>query len=165
LLVWLAGVWIIYATPATDRLYPHYLIVTFPASFTVQAIGLAGLVALIRSVSRTLAVIAAVATMAVIVIANAAFTLSFHDYVDRAGGTAGDYGVSYRHKAALAAAVRERGARVADEDVIDLLVTGEIGAPVATAPLVTVTDRIHNVEPPCEGELQSFGPLDACFPP
>jgi 4-amino-4-deoxy-L-arabinose transferase-like glycosyltransferase len=164
-LVWLVGVWVVYATPATDRLYPHYLIVTFPVSFAVQAVGLAGLVALVRRASRTLAVVVGVGAIATIVVANAVFTLSFHGYLDRTGGTAGDYGVIYRHKAALAREVGARRLRVADETVIDLLVTGEIGAPPGEMPLVTVTDRIHNVEPPCAGELRSFGPLDACFPP
>jgi hypothetical protein len=164
-LVWLVGVWIVYATPATDRLYPHYLIVTFPVSFAVQAVGLVDLTATLRRGLRTVAIVAAVAVLALIVVANAAFTLSFHRYLDRTGGTAGDYGVVYRDKAALADAVRARGLRVADEEVLDFLVTGQIEAPRRRALLVRVTDRIHNVRPPCAGELRSFGPLDACFPP
>jgi hypothetical protein len=107
----------------------------------------------------------AVGALGTVVMANAAFTLSFHRFLDRTGGTAGDYGVVYRDKAELARVVRERGFRVADEDVLDFLVTGDLGLPPGNAPLVTVTDRIHNVRPTCSGELRSFGPLDACFPP
>ncbi len=164
-LVWLLGAWAVYATPVTDRLYPHYLIVTFPVCFAVQAVGLADLTAVLRRVLRTRALIAAAGVLALLVFANTAFTLSFHRFLDRTGGTAGDYGVVYRDKAELAAVVRTRGFRVADEDVLDFLVTGDIGVPRGNAPLVTVTDRIHNVRPSCPGELRSFGPLDACFPP
>jgi hypothetical protein len=164
-LVWLLGVWAVYATPAADRLYPHYLIVTFPVCFAVQAVGLGDLAAVLRRVPRRGALIAAVGVLALLVVANTAFTLSFHRFVDRTGGTAGDYGVVYRDKAALAAVVRARGFRVGDEDVVDFLVTGDMEVPRGSAPLVTVTDRIHNVRPSCAGELRSFGPLDACFPP
>jgi 4-amino-4-deoxy-L-arabinose transferase-like glycosyltransferase len=165
LLIWLVGVWIVYATPATDRLYPHYLIVTFPVSFVVQAVGLADLTATFRRGFRTVAMIAAVGCLGMVVVANAAFTLSFHRFLDRTGGTAGDYGVVYRDKEALAAFVRAHGSRVSDDDVVDFLVTGDIGVPRGNASLVTVTDRIHNLRPPCAGELRSFGPLDACVPP
>jgi hypothetical protein len=164
-LIWLVGVWIVYATPATDRLYPHYLIVTFPVSFVVQAVALADLTATFRRGLRSVAMIVAVGSLGTVVVANAAFTLSFHRFLDRTGGTAGDYGVVYRDKAELAAFVRAKGFRVADEDVLDFLVTGDIGVPRENAPLVTITDRIHNVRPPCAGELRSFGPLDACLPP
>jgi hypothetical protein len=164
LLVWLVGVWVVYATPATDRLYPHYLIVTFPVSFAVEAVGLADLTATLRRGWSRVATIAAVGVLATVVVASGAFTLSFHRFLDRSGGTAGDYGVVYRDKAELAAVVRARGLRIADEKVLDFLVTGAIGVPRGNAQLVTVTDRIHNVRPPCAGELRSFGQLDACFP-
>jgi 4-amino-4-deoxy-L-arabinose transferase-like glycosyltransferase len=163
-LAWLLCVWAVYATPATDRLYPHYLIVTFPVSFAVVAVGLADFTGVLRRVSRTGALVVAVGVLGIVVVANTAFTLSFHRFLDRTGGTAGDYGVVYRDKADLAAAVRARGFRVADEDVLDFLVTGGIATPRGNAPLVTVTDRIHNVRPSCPAVLRSFGPLDACFP-
>jgi hypothetical protein len=164
LLVWLASAWIVYATPATDRLYPHYLIVTFPVAFAVQALGLADLTAMFRHGVRTFVLVGVVGVVAAVAVANVSFTLSFHRFLDREGGTAGDYGVVYRDKKDLAALVRARGLRVADEEVLDFLVTGDIRAPRGSATLVTVTDRIHNTRPPCAGELRSFGPLDACFP-
>jgi hypothetical protein len=121
-------------------------------SFIVQAVALADLAATFRRGLRTVTMIAAVGSLGTVVVTNAAFTLSFHRFLDRTGGTAGDYGVVYRHKAELAAFVRAHGSRVADEDVLDFLVTGDIEVPRGNAPLVTVTDRIHNVRPPCPGE-------------
>lgn len=163
LLVWLAGVSIVYATPASDRIYPHYLIVTFPVSFAVVALGIADVTAGLRRGGRALGIVAAAGVLAAVSLANAAFTLSFHRFVDRTGGTAGDYGVVYRDKRDLAAFVDARGLRV-DDQVLDFLVTGDIGVPPGNTRLVTVSDRINDVTPPCAGELRSFGVLDACVP-
>jgi hypothetical protein len=163
LLAWLGGIWLTYAAPSTDQLFPHYLIVTFPISFTVQALALADLVTLFGRF-RPVATIGAVITLVMISACYVAFTLSFHRFVSENGGTAGDYGVVYRDKAELARAVRERGERVSDEPVVDLLVTGEINRPLRDPPFVTVTDRLHNAPPECPGLVRSFGALDACFP-
>ncbi len=165
LLVWLAGIWLTYATPATGRLYPHYLIVTFPVPFAIEALALADLVAAVRSNRfRSLATIGALCTLAVVAAAHTAFTLSFHRYLDDAGGAAGDYGVVYRDKADLADVVRAHGLRVTDEPVIDFLVTGDRNRPLGDPPFVTVTDGLHNPRPPCTGSLHSFGALYACLP-
>jgi hypothetical protein len=164
LLVWLGGIWLVYATPATDRLFPHYLIITFPVSFAVQALALADLVSARRSSIRRVATIAAIATLVMVSAGYTAFTLSFHRFLDDVGGTAGDYGIVYRDKAELAHVVQARGLRVADESVIDFLVTGDLSAPPPGARLVTVRDRMHNDAPPCAGQLRSFGALSACFP-
>ena len=83
-------------------LYPHYLIVTFPVSFAVQALALADLVAVARSGVRRVATVGAIATLVMVSAAYTAFTLSFHRFLDDVGGTAGDYGVVYRDKAELA---------------------------------------------------------------
>ena len=164
LLVWLAGVWVTYALPATDVLYPHYLIVTFPVPFVVQALALADLVDLLRSRFRRVAAIGAIATLVMVSAAYTAFTLSFHRFLDDAGGTAGDYGVVYRDQADLASVLQERGLRVADDPVIDFLVTSDLHAPPGAPPLVTVRDSFHDPPLPCEGELRSFGVLSACLP-
>ncbi len=165
LLVWLAGVWLSYATSATDRVFPHYLIVTYPVSFAVQAVGLADVVAAARGGLRRVATVGAVAALAAVVAAYVAFTLSFHRFLEKRGGAAGDYGVVYRDKAALARVVRERGLRVAEEPVLDFLVTGEMEAPPGSQPLVTVGDRLDGEPLPCDGELLSFGLLATCLPP
>jgi 4-amino-4-deoxy-L-arabinose transferase-like glycosyltransferase len=164
LLVWLAGAWLVYAAPASDRLYPHYLIITYPVSFAVLALGLADLTAALERRLGRAAWLGAVAAVVVVCTAFTAFALSFQRYVGREGGTPGDYGVVYRDKAALADFVRARGLRVRDEMVIDFLVTGDRESPPGDPPFVTVVDRLHNTAPDCAGELRSFGPLDACIP-
>jgi 4-amino-4-deoxy-L-arabinose transferase-like glycosyltransferase len=165
LLVWLAGVWLSYATYAS-RVYPHYLVVTYPVSFAVQAVGLSDAVAAARDGLRRVATVGAIAALALLVMSYVAFTLSFHRFLDERGGTAGDYGVAYQNKAALARVVRERGLRVADESVLDFLVSGEMGPPPGSRRLVTVRDRLKNATPlPCDGERRAFGPLTACLPP
>jgi 4-amino-4-deoxy-L-arabinose transferase-like glycosyltransferase len=164
LLVWLAGVCVVYAAPASDRLYPHYLIVTFPVSFVVLALGLADLTSAVRGRLGRAAWIGAAATVVVVCAAFTAFTLSFQRYVDRKGGTAGDYGVVYRDKAELADFVRERGLRVHDDLPIDFLVTGDRDSPPGEPPFVTVVDRLRSPARPCSRERRSFGALDACIP-
>jgi 4-amino-4-deoxy-L-arabinose transferase-like glycosyltransferase len=158
LLVWLTGVWLSYVSSATGRVYPHYLLVTYPASFVVQALALSEL-------SRHGAETAAAAAATAIFIASCyvAFTLAFHSYLDQEGGTAPDYGIIYRDKNAVAAAARARGLRVQDP-VIDFLAT-PLHAPPPQPPLVTVINRLATAEPlPCTGDRLHFGPLEACFP-
>jgi Dolichyl-phosphate-mannose-protein mannosyltransferase len=164
LLVWFAGASLVYAAPSSDRLYPHYLIVTFPVSFVVLALGLADLTGALQRRFGRAAWVGAVVTVVVVCSAYAAFTLSFQRYVGREGGTAGDYGVVYRDKAELADFVRARGLRVRDETVIDFLVTGDLDSPRGDPPFVTVVDRLHNATLPCDGERRSFGVLEACIP-
>jgi 4-amino-4-deoxy-L-arabinose transferase-like glycosyltransferase len=164
LLVWLGGIWLSFATTAHDRVFPHYLIVTYPVSFAVQALGLADLVANVRS-RRRVAEIAGIAVLAVMVTGYVAFTLAFHRFLDKDGGTAGDYGVVYRDKADLARIVRERGLRVADDPVLDFLVAGAMEGPTGSQRLVPVRNSMGSAEPlSCDGDLRSFGPLSVCLP-
>jgi 4-amino-4-deoxy-L-arabinose transferase-like glycosyltransferase len=164
MLVWLAGVCLVYATPMTDRLFPHYLLVTFPVSFAVAAIGLTDLAACLARWLGNAAVVGAVATILLVAGSYTAFTLSFQRFLGSSGGTAGDYGVVYRDKRDLAGVVAERGLRIANEPVLDFLVTGDARIARGDPPFVIVTDRLHNATPPCDGELRSFGVLDACLP-
>jgi 4-amino-4-deoxy-L-arabinose transferase-like glycosyltransferase len=164
LLVWLAGAWLSHAFSATDRVFPHYLLVTYPVSFAVAAIGLSDAVGLARGRSRPAVLIAAGGVVA-IAACYIAFTLAFHRFLDEHGGTAGDYGVVYREKDALAGAIRERGYRVPEEATLDFLVTGRIHEPLSGERLVTVRDRLRTGGPlPCDGERRAFGPLEACLP-
>jgi Dolichyl-phosphate-mannose-protein mannosyltransferase len=165
LVVWLAGVWLSHATSATNRVFPHYLIVTYPVSFAVQAVGLSDVLAATRGRHHRLGVTAAAAVVAIVVVGYVAFTLSFQRFVDREGGAAGDYGVVYRDKSALARFLRERNLRAPDEPVVDFLVTGRLYAPIETAPVVAVRDELADPTPlPCDGDLRTFGPLAACLP-
>jgi 4-amino-4-deoxy-L-arabinose transferase-like glycosyltransferase len=165
LLAWLAGIWLSYAFSATTRVFSHYLIVSYPVTFAVQAVGVSDLVSAARSRLGRSATVGAVVILAAIVTGFLAFTLSFHSFLDREGGTTGDYGIVYRDKAALARVARERGIRFEDE-VLDFLVTGEIGAPAGAIPPVGVRDVLRDPTPlPCSGDLRSFGPLATCLPP
>jgi hypothetical protein len=166
LLVWLAGVWLSYATSAPSLVYPHYLIVAYPIPFIVQGLGASDLVGFARARARPFARLAAVTGLVLVLAGFVAFTVAFHRFLDRHGGAAGDYGVVYRDKAALARAVRRDGLRVANEPVIDFLVTGRMSTVSAARPAVTVRDRLQEPAPlPCTGKVRSFGQLSACFPP
>jgi Dolichyl-phosphate-mannose-protein mannosyltransferase len=162
LLAWLLGAWL--TIPAGGRLFPHYLIVTFPVVFGVQALALSDLVGAVRSV-RQPATIGAIAILVVVAAAHTAFTLSFHRFLDGYGGAGGDYGVVYRDKAELASVLQARGLRVANDPVIDFLVAGDMEAPPGGARLVPVRNAFDNWRPlPCAGERRSFGLLHTCLP-
>jgi Dolichyl-phosphate-mannose-protein mannosyltransferase len=162
LLIWLAGAWL--AIPAGGRLFPHYLIVTFPVVFGVQALALSDLVGAVRRV-RQPATIGAIAVLVAVAAGHTVFTLSFHRFLDGYGAAGGDYGIVYRDKAELASVLRARGLRVADDPVIDFLVAGDMGAPPGAAPLVPVRNAFDNaLSLPCAGELRSFGLLSTCLP-
>jgi 4-amino-4-deoxy-L-arabinose transferase-like glycosyltransferase len=162
LLVWLASVWL--TISAANDLYPHYLIITFPVIFLVQALALSDLVGAVRRVRRPVT-IGAIAVLVGVATGYTAFTLSFHRFLDDVGGTAGDYGVVYRNKAELASVLQARGLRVANEPIIDLLVSGKLDAPLDDAQVVTVRDSFHDDKPlECTGELRFFGVLSTCLP-
>jgi 4-amino-4-deoxy-L-arabinose transferase-like glycosyltransferase len=160
LVVWLVGIWLAYISSSRSGAGPSYLIVTYPVSFLLAALGLddaAGVV------GRRSAVISLAATAA-IAAAFVAFTLSFQTFVQHHGGTAGTYGVIYDDTAALAAAVRARGLNV-DNPPAEYLVWGHLGAPTGTTRFVTTRDRLRDTSPlPCSGQRRSFGPIEACFP-
>jgi hypothetical protein len=164
LLVWLLGIWLSYSTSGTDRIYPHYFIDTYPVSFAVAALGLADVVGVVRPRLRLATALAAGITVAVVA-GYAAFMVAFLGFLDREGGASGDYGVVYRDQEALAHAVRERGLDIADQPVLELLVTGRLQESPRRAGLVRAQNRLVDSTPlACEGERRSFGPLVACFP-
>jgi hypothetical protein len=161
LVVWLVGIWLGYIASAKSGAGPSYLIVTYPVSFLLAALGLADVAALVRRRSAAVSLAAAAAIAA----AYVAFTLSFQAFVQRQGGTAGTYGVIYDDTAALAAAVRARGLDV-DNPPAEYLVSGHLGAPAGTTRFVTTRFRLRDNSPlPCSGQKRSFGPIEACFPP
>jgi hypothetical protein len=163
LLVWLAGVWL--TIRAADHLYPHYLIATFPVIFAVPALGLSDLVSGVRR-GRRPATVGAIVLLVGVVTAFTAFTLSFHRFLDDSGGAAGDYGVVYRDKAELASVLRTRGLRVADEPVIDFLISGDLNAPLGPGQAVSVRNGFQDARPlDCDGELRTFGVLSTCLAP
>ena len=166
LLVWLVGICVTYPTAPTSQVHLHYLIVTYPVSFAVQGVLLADLALLMRGRARRVASAAAAVVVVFVAAGFVAFSVGFHDFLDGNGGTAGDYGVVYRDKAALARVAREQSLRIADAPVLDFLVTGDMQSPRGTPPLVIVRNRLKkNSRPlPCDGALRSFGALEACLP-
>ena len=72
---------------------------------------------------RSWGVAVAVAAAACVAGAFVAFTLSFHHFLGRHGGAAGDYGIVYNDELALANAAHSRGLDVAD-DTMEFLATG-----------------------------------------
>jgi 4-amino-4-deoxy-L-arabinose transferase-like glycosyltransferase len=161
LVVWLVGLPLSYITSSRSGVGPHYLIVTYPVSFLLAAIGLGDTTALLRRRGATISLAAAVAIAAGFV----AFTLSFQSFVKRHGGTAGNYQVIYDDTAALAAAAHLRQLHV-DFASAEYLAWGHVGAPAGTKVIVTVRDRLIDTSPlPCTGQRRRFGPYEACFPP
>jgi 4-amino-4-deoxy-L-arabinose transferase-like glycosyltransferase len=161
LLVWLVGIWLSYLSSRASGVGPHYLIVSYPVSFVLAALGLVDVAGLL---GRRWAAVLVPAVAAAIVAGYVAFSLSFQHFLLQEGGTAGDYGVIYDDTAALAAAVRARGLH-ADDPVTEYLVWGKLGPPEGVTPQVKTRNRLRDGSPlPCAGALRAFGPLDACFP-
>ena len=157
LLAWLGGIWLSYLTSATGRVYPHYLIASYPVTFAVQGLALSDLA---RGRLRPAGAVAAVAVAAMFV----AFTVSFHSFLAKEGGAAGDYGIVYRDKHDLADLLRKAELRADGESVVDYLISGTMTPPPphASAP---VRDRLADPDPlPCDGRLVTFGLLEACLP-
>jgi 4-amino-4-deoxy-L-arabinose transferase-like glycosyltransferase len=165
LLVWLGGIWLAHTTSDVGRVFPHYLIVTFPVSFAVQALGLADLTAAVRGRLRPAATIGAAVAVAAVAASYVAFTVAFHRFLGEHGGTAGDYGVIFRDQDDLALIIRQRGLEVANDEVLQFMVTGSLKPPAGAGPFVTVRNRLAPTKPlRCDGEVRTSGPLEACFP-
>jgi hypothetical protein len=164
LLVWLLGVWLSYVTTGTDVVFPHYLIVTYPVSFAVAALGGVDVFRLLQARLRFAAIAAGIAAAAALA-GYVAFTVAFLRFVDRQGGTRGDYGVVYRDEEALARVMKRRGLRVENQPALELLASGTIDEPPPDVPLVEVRNRLADATPlSWAGARRSFGPLLACLP-
>ena len=160
LLVWLFGIPLSYVTSSRSGVGPHYLIITYPVSFLLAALGLADVTSLLR---RRAAVVS-IAACAAIAAAFVAFTLSFQSFVQQHGGTAGNYQVIYDDTAALAAAAHARHLHVGFASA-EYLAWGHVGAPAGTKIIISVRDRLIDTSPlPCTGQRRSFGPYATCFP-
>jgi 4-amino-4-deoxy-L-arabinose transferase-like glycosyltransferase len=165
LLAWIGGIWLTYVASAPGRLQPHYLIVAYPVSFALQALGITDLVVSRPFAVRRFAAVAAVGSLAAVIAISVAFTLSFHRFLERTGGTAGDYGVTYRHEHAIATIVRRRGLRIANDPLLDFLVVGRLEDAPTTQPLARVRDTLTDPVPlTCDGTIRSSGPLRVCLP-
>lgn len=161
LLVWLVGLPLSYLTSSRSGVGPHYLIVTYPVSFLLAALGLSDITALLRRCGA----IVSLAAGAAIAAAFVAFTLSFQSFVERHDGTTGNYGPIYDATEALAAAAHVRHLHV-DFASAEYLAWGHVGAPKGTKVIITVRNRLDDNSPlPCSsGQRQRFGPYEACIP-
>jgi uncharacterized membrane protein len=160
LLVWLIGICLAYITSSRSGVGPHYLIVSYPVSFLLAALGLEDAASLVRRRSAVISL----TTAAAIAAAFVAFTLSFQTFVRQHDGTAGTYGVIYDDTAALAAAVHARNLHVAYASG-EYLAWGHLNVPSGTTRFVTVRVRLRDHAPlPCSGQTRWFGPIEACFP-
>jgi 4-amino-4-deoxy-L-arabinose transferase-like glycosyltransferase len=160
LLIWLAGICLAYITSSRSGVGPHYLIVSYPVSFLLAALGLSDATSLTRRRSSVISLGAAAAIAAAFV----AFTLSFQTFVRQHHGTVGTYGVVYDDTAALAAAVHARNLHIAYASA-EYLVWGHLNVPSGTKRFVTVRVRLRDHAPlPCSGQRRWFGPIEACFP-
>ncbi|HEX3226141.1 MAG TPA: glycosyltransferase family 39 protein [Gaiellaceae bacterium] len=160
LVIWLIGVPLSYITSSKSGVGPHYLIISYPVSFLLAALGLADATALARRRSTVISVAVAVAVAAAFV----AFTLSFQSFVKRHHGTTGNYGPIYDDTAALAAAAHAAHLHV-DFASAEYLAWGHVGAPKGTTIIITVRNRLRDHSPlPCTGQRRTFGPYDTCFP-
>ena len=160
LLIWLVGICLAYITSSRSGVGPHYVIVTYPVSFLLAALGLEATTSLVRRRSAFVALTAAIAIAAAFV----AFTLSFQTFVRQHDGTEGAYGVIYDDVAALAKTVHARNLHVAYASS-EYLAWGHLNVPNGTTRFVTVRVRLRDHAPlSCSGQKRWFGPIEACFP-
>ena len=113
LIGWIVGIWLSYVTSATERVFPHYLIMTYPVSFVLVALGAQDLVAIARLGLDARFVlpakIVAVSLLAVIAASFAVFTVSFHTTSTATAARPVTDGVVYDDTNALARALRAHG--------------------------------------------------------
>lgn len=160
LLIWLVGICLAYITSSRSGVGPHYVIVSYPVSFLLAALGLDDMASLLRRRSAVISL----ATAAAIAAAFVAYTLSFQAFVRQHHGTAGAYWVIYDDTAALAKAARARNLHIADAPA-EYLAWGHLNVPSGTTRIVTVRIRLSDTSPlPCSGQRRWFGPIEACFP-
>jgi 4-amino-4-deoxy-L-arabinose transferase-like glycosyltransferase len=160
LVIWLVGICLAYITSVRSGVGPHYVIVSYPVSFLLAALGLADVASLLRRRSA----VVSLATATAIAAAFVAFTLSFQAYIQKHHGTAGAYWVVYDDTAALAKAARAQNLHIADASA-EYLAWGHLGWPPGTTRLVTVRIRLIDNSPlACSGQTRWFGAIEACFP-
>jgi hypothetical protein len=162
LVVWVVGVCLMYLPSRQSGVAPHYLLISYPATFLLAALGLRDLASLAGRPADAVSAGVAVCLAAAFV----GFSLSFQEYVQDNGGARGSYDVAYNESAALAAAARARHLHIAYARA-EYLAWGHLNVPDGTpaSQVVSVRDRLHDGSPlPCSGKKESFGPLEACFP-
>ncbi len=163
LAVWLVCAWASFAASTPNDVYPHYLIVAYPIAFATVGVFLSDLALAARSRAPQ-AALAVAGAVALVAAGYVTFTLGFQHAVERLGGTAGDYGVAYRHTSDLAAFAAARGLVFGEDEPALTYLARRHGRAEAGA-MVTVRSTLRPGERvPCDGERRRFGPLEACVP-
>ncbi len=177
LALWLVAVWLFFVVLRLHHLHRHYFVVTQPMSSAFAALALDDLRRVARGRSRRIATGVVAALVALIAVVHCAFTLAFFRFIADYGGTAGDYGVAFAAKRAVARHALCHGLQVVPEDgarEIPFLVTLERehgGARAycgteepAPAGVLVVRSRLHDARPlSCPAAaVRRFGPLDGC---
>ena len=87
-----------------NRIYYHYMVICYPALFLALGVLLDSAYGRLctRAWARHALAVAAVVAVSLFVIDEAAFTLRLYSTLAEKGGATGDYGVTYRSKAAVA---------------------------------------------------------------
>ena len=94
---WLAGVWMFYVAVQLKPMLTHYLIIAFPMPFVLAALAA-------REPARRFGrrgLLVGIALVGLVAAAHVESLTSFGRFLDRTGGTAGDYGVGFGSKADL----------------------------------------------------------------
>jgi len=88
--------------PLNKKLYHHYFTMLYPVQFWLFAAALDWGLAKIPSWGQRLAQLAGYGFVGITAAFQIIFLVKLAGFIDRQGGTTGDYGVSYRHKLAAA---------------------------------------------------------------
>jgi hypothetical protein len=208
LLFFIGGHWALFILGRLDGNWPHYYILLYPVPFILMAVAVHALWGLgqgerstrlpflsrLEFVTAKLAPVFSAAKrfrvmkwftggVAVVVVASHLFTLgSFARFLEREGGTAGDYGVVYRHKADLVAWAVQNGLqprhvpgyeyhhlfRIAHEWGGESVLHREDKIDNKLSDVYTRVDAYNTLIQPnvakrhCRAGWRTFGPLKAC---
>jgi hypothetical protein len=179
LLLWVGGIWAVFIAARLDALYPHYFVLTYPVPFVIVALALDRCRQFAARWHAGRAMAISVAVVCAMCVAYIAFNLSFYRFVNRQGGTRGDYGIAYRHKNDLATfALRHNlELKAAPEEIVHLVALRRRYPRPETGPgekglslpghFLEVRDRFQGadfVDCPL-AQKREFGPLVACVRP
>ncbi len=177
LLLWVGGIWAVFIAVRLEALYPHYFVLAYPTPFAIVALALDTCRRFVARWWPTVATTTAAAIVVAMCAAYSAFDVSFIRFLERRGGTQGDYGVTYRHKRDVAAFalthkldLGEAPAEIAQLVALRLKFPQPVERPPESLPpgrVLDVRDRLKGQDfPECEPERKrTFGPLVTCQRP
>jgi hypothetical protein len=174
LLLWVGGIWVVFIAARLEALYPHYFVLTYPAPFVIVALALDDIRGLVARWWPAPAMWMASTIVVAMCVSYAMFDIQFSRFLDRQGGTRGDYGVAYRHKRDIVEFARAHQLEIGEApDEITQLAKLRRRYPAAALDgsdalppgrFLDVRDRLRGQEfPDCQPERRrQFGPLVTC---